>query len=83
MYQIEMFDSNESHLSLIYFVFLSGNCAVIKSMLKNKDLREMITNIDSAQDPDMVLRSSMDEPIFSEFVNECVSIVEPTQENNV
>lgn len=50
-------------------------------MLKNKDIRKIITNIDGAQDPETVLRTSMKEPIFSEFADQCLSIVEPKDEN--
>ncbi|XP_031552890.1 zinc finger HIT domain-containing protein 3-like isoform X2 [Actinia tenebrosa] len=57
-------------------------CGVIESMLKNKDIRKMITNIDGAQDPEMVLRTSMKEPIFMEFADQCLSVVESKNEND-
>lgn len=51
-------------------------------MLKNKALREILADIDKAEDPQTVLKSAMNEPLLTEFVNHCLSVVEPNQQKN-
>ena len=52
-------------------------------MLHNKHLREMIKEIDSSEDPGKLLTQAMQIPIFAEFVDECLRIVEPQDENKM
>ena len=51
-------------------------------MLKNKHLREILEGVDKAQDPETMLKNVMDEPIFTEFVDHCLGVVESRKEKN-
>ena len=43
----------------------------------------MIKEIDSSEDPGKLLTQAMQIPIFTEFVDECLRIVEPQDENKM
>ncbi|XP_073258305.1 zinc finger HIT domain-containing protein 3-like isoform X3 [Porites lutea] len=60
-----------------------GNSQELCNMLHNKHLREMIKEIDSSEDPGKLLTQAMQIPIFTEFVDECLRIVEPQDENKM
>lgn len=55
---------------------------MVKGMLKNKDLRTILSGIDSAEDPPALLRNAMNEPIFTEFMDQCLGIVQPKQDKS-
>ena len=69
--------------SLTYNYFFQGDSQELYSMLHNKHLREMIKEIDSSEDPGKLLTQAMQIPIFTEFVDECLRIVEPQDENKM
>merc|ERR1712025_465950 len=48
----------------------------LKNMLANKHLRAMLTEIDNSHQPGKNLESAMQIPIFTEFVDECMRIVD-------
>lgn len=52
----------------------------LKDMLKNPHLRSFLTEINSAYNSWNAMRLAMMEPIFLEFANECLKIVEPQEE---
>lgn len=54
-----------------------GHSQELCSMLHNKHLQEMIKGIDASEDPEKLLGQAMQIPIFTEFVDECLRIVEP------
>ncbi|KAJ7386950.1 Zinc finger HIT domain-containing protein 3 [Desmophyllum pertusum] len=60
-----------------------GQSQELHSMLHNKHLREMITEVDSSEDPGKLLGQAMQIPIFTEFVDECLRIVEPQDETEM
>lgn len=49
----------------------------IKNMLKNSHLRNFLQEINSAPNSWNAMRLAMIEPIFLEFADECMKIVEP------
>lgn len=70
--------------SFLILIFLfSGHSENLHSMLHNKHLREMIKEIDSSQEPGKILTSAMQIPIFTEFVDECLKIIEPQDETKM
>ena len=69
--------------SLTCNYFSQGNSQELCNMLHNKHLREMIQEIDSSEDPGKLLTQAMQIPIFTEFVHECLRIVEPQDENKM
>ncbi|CAH1800797.1 unnamed protein product [Owenia fusiformis] len=49
----------------------------IKDLLKNPHLQDMLVYLDSSENPTKDLENAMQEPIFTEFANTCLNIVEP------
>ncbi|XP_046391518.1 zinc finger HIT domain-containing protein 3 isoform X2 [Ischnura elegans] len=49
----------------------------LREILKDSDLRHMITVIDSSQRPSEAIQQAMQYPIFVKFVDECLRVVEP------
>jgi zinc finger HIT domain-containing protein 3 len=52
----------------------------IKNLLKNPNLRNFLTEVDSASIPWNAMKLAMMEPIFTEFADECMKIIEPNDE---
>jgi len=52
---------------------------VLHDMLANRHLVRMLCHLDTVPWPDRHLEAAMHEPIFTEFVDECLRIVEPQQ----
>jgi len=48
-------------------------------MLSNRHLLRIICHLDTSCRPDVDMEAAMHEPIFTEFVDECLRIVEPPQ----
>ena len=46
-------------------------------MLSNKHLKDILKEIDTSKNPEKHLENAMQLPIFTEFVDQCLSIVEP------
>lgn len=67
----------------IFFFSVSGHSQALHGMLHNRHLREMIREIDSAEDPGKLLGQAMQIPIFTEFADECLRIVEPQDESDM
>ena len=68
---------------MTYNYFFQGGSQELYSMLHNKHLREMIKEIDASEDPGKLLTQAMQIPIFMEFVDECLRIVEPQDESKM
>ncbi|XP_025836513.1 zinc finger HIT domain-containing protein 3 [Agrilus planipennis] len=49
----------------------------LKNVLANPHLRNLLKAVDSCSDPDKVMQKVMLEPIFVEFADECLKIIEP------
>jgi hypothetical protein len=47
---------------------------LIKGMLDNPHLRDLIQHIDQSSNPEKSLRDALDIPIFTEFADACLSI---------
>ncbi|XP_068239215.1 zinc finger HIT domain-containing protein 3 isoform X2 [Palaemon carinicauda] len=52
----------------------------LKELFKNQHLREMIKEVDSHPNPKLMMHRAMKEPIFTEFTDVCLHIVEPPEE---
>ena len=46
-------------------------------MLHNPDLQNMLRHLDSTENPEVAMENAMQEPIFTDFVDVCLGIVEP------
>lgn len=75
------FEKNFVDYLLIYNFFCIGDSPAIHAMIKNRHLVAILRYLDTTEKPEAALESAMREPIFVEFADECLRIVEPDQEN--
>ncbi|XP_055299239.1 zinc finger HIT domain-containing protein 3 [Sitodiplosis mosellana] len=59
-----------------------GNSEALKDLLRNPHLREFIRAVDSSENARKAMRYAMLEPLFIEFADECLKIVEPEETTN-
>ncbi|NXF07021.1 ZNHI3 protein, partial [Smithornis capensis] len=62
---------------------LLGDSEELRALLLNPHLRQLLLTLDRAQDKGSLLRSFMREPLFVEFADCCLGIVEPPEKENV
>ncbi|NXI12520.1 ZNHI3 protein, partial [Irena cyanogastra] len=62
---------------------LLGESGELRDLLRNPHLRQLLLAIDQARDKSSLLRQLMQEPLFVEFADCCLSIVEPPEKENV
>ncbi|XP_073955946.1 zinc finger HIT domain-containing protein 3 [Choristoneura fumiferana] len=55
----------------------------LKQCLANPHVREILKVLDSALRPDSLIQEYMQEPIFTEFVDACLKVVQPPGEAEV
>ncbi|XP_006824066.1 zinc finger HIT domain-containing protein 3-like [Saccoglossus kowalevskii] len=55
---------------------LLGESQELKMLLGNHHLRNLINHIDGADNKELVMGKAMQEPLFLEFANECLKVVE-------
>lgn len=65
-------------MSIIVYWCISGESKLIADMLSNPHLSRIVCNLDNSRKPDVDIEAAMHEPIFTEFVDECLRIVEPS-----
>ncbi|XP_045773329.1 zinc finger HIT domain-containing protein 3 [Maniola jurtina] len=53
----------------------------LRKCLENPHVREILEILDTAPHPDVLLNEYMQEPIFTEFVDACLSIVQDKSDN--
>ncbi|XP_077824629.1 zinc finger HIT domain-containing protein 3 isoform X1 [Macaca mulatta] len=56
-----------------------GKSATLRSLLLNPHLRQLMVNLDQGEDKAKLMRAYMQEPLFVEFADCCLGIVEPSQ----
>ncbi|XP_075448345.1 zinc finger HIT domain-containing protein 3 [Ascaphus truei] len=61
---------------------LLGESEELKNLLLNPHLRQLLTNIDQAEGREAAMKKCMQEPLFVEFADQCLSIVEPEEKEN-
>lgn len=55
-----------------------GESATLRSLLLNPHLRQLIISLDQGDDKAKLMRDYMQEPLFVEFADCCLRIVEPS-----
>ena len=60
----------------------AGESAVVRDLLSNQHLVRMLCHLDTTPRPDVDIDAAMQEPIFTEFVDECLRVVEPQSNSN-
>ncbi|XDB60666.1 PREDICTED: zinc finger HIT domain-containing protein 3 [Capra hircus] len=71
-------DEEEDRVSLQTLKNL-GESAALRSLLLNPHLRRLMVDLDQAGDKAELMRACMREPLFVEFADCCLRIVEPPQ----
>lgn len=56
-------------------IFLA-DCEALKELLRNEHLRKYLTDIDTSTNAWNAMKHAMTEPLFIEFADECLKIVE-------
>ena len=74
---VQMLSMQVFSKSLLYS--FSGKSDHLKDMLSNNHLRAMLNEINSSNEAGRHLESAMQIPIFTEFVDECMKVVDPTE----
>ncbi|NWY44417.1 ZNHI3 protein, partial [Sylvia atricapilla] len=62
---------------------LLGESEELRDLLLNPHLRQLLLTLDQAQDKSSLMRKLMQEPLFVEFADCCLGIVEPPEKENV
>ncbi|NXO09666.1 ZNHI3 protein, partial [Oriolus oriolus] len=62
---------------------LLGESEELRDLLLNPHLRQLLLTIDRAQDKSSLMRKFMQEPLFVEFADCCLGIVEPPEKENI
>lgn len=57
-----------------------GDNEQLKAILSNPHVRTILSSLDQASNPSHLLREAMQEPIFLEFVDECMKTLDPPKE---
>ncbi|XP_024613485.1 zinc finger HIT domain-containing protein 3 isoform X1 [Neophocaena asiaeorientalis asiaeorientalis] len=70
-------DEEEDRVSLQNLKNL-GESAVLRSLLLSPHLRQLMVSLDQADDKAKLMRACMQEPLFLEFADCCLRIVEPS-----
>jgi hypothetical protein len=60
-------------------VSFAANSEVLKQILQNPHLQELLVSVDNSPNPEYALQLAMQEPLFVEFADECLRVIEPMQ----
>lgn len=52
----------------------------MQQIFKNPHLQELLVSIDSSSNPEYAMQLAMQEPLFIEFADECLRVIEPTED---
>lgn len=72
---------NHSEMSFLRPVTISETDKELNNLLANKHLRDLLMVIDKAEDAEKIMQEAMQEPIFVEFADACLRIVDPQSDN--
>ncbi|XP_036610566.1 zinc finger HIT domain-containing protein 3 [Trichosurus vulpecula] len=59
-----------------------GDSKELRNLLTNPHLRQLLVSIDQAEDKETLMKSHMQEPLFVEFADCCLRIVDPPEKEN-
>ncbi|NXE80596.1 ZNHI3 protein, partial [Cochlearius cochlearius] len=62
---------------------LLGESEELRGLLLNPHLRQLLLTVDQAEDKSSLMKKYMQEPLFVEFADCCLRIVEPPEKENV
>ncbi|XP_053562811.1 zinc finger HIT domain-containing protein 3 isoform X1 [Bombina bombina] len=61
---------------------LLGESKELKDLLLNPHLRQLLMNLDNSDEKESSVKKCMQEPLFVEFADRCLRIVEPDEKEN-
>ncbi|XP_072503045.1 zinc finger HIT domain-containing protein 3 isoform X2 [Notamacropus eugenii] len=59
-----------------------GDSKELRNLLSNPHLQQLLVSIDQAEDKETLMKSHMQEPLFVEFADCCLRIVDPPEKDN-
>nr|XP_009932848.1 PREDICTED: zinc finger HIT domain-containing protein 3 [Opisthocomus hoazin] len=62
---------------------LKGESEELRGLLQNPHLRQLLLTVDQAEDKSSLMKKYMQEPLFVEFADCCLRIVEPPEKENI
>ncbi|NXF95939.1 ZNHI3 protein, partial [Eubucco bourcierii] len=62
---------------------LLGESEELQGLLLNPHLRQLLLTLDQAEDKSSLMKKYMQEPLFVEFADFCLRIVEPPEKENI
>ncbi|XP_018570907.1 zinc finger HIT domain-containing protein 3-like [Anoplophora glabripennis] len=60
---------------------LLDNDEAVKKLLTNKHLRDLLSVVDKAENAEEIMHKAMQEPIFVEFADACLRVVDPKSDD--
>uniref|UniRef100_A0A7M4FXS9 Zinc finger HIT-type containing 3 n=1 Tax=Crocodylus porosus TaxID=8502 RepID=A0A7M4FXS9_CROPO len=76
-------DSDEQDRVPLQKLKLLGESEELKDLLRNPHLRQLLLAVDQAEERNSLMKKYMQEPLFVEFVDCCLRIVEPPEKENI
>ncbi|XP_074778683.1 zinc finger HIT domain-containing protein 3 isoform X2 [Athene noctua] len=61
----------------------AGESEELRDLLLNPHLRQLLLTVDQAEDKSSLMKKYMQEPLFVEFADCCLRIVEPPEKENI
>ena len=61
-------------------VSFAANSKVLQQILQNPHLQQLLVSVDNSPNPEYAMQLAMQEPLFVEFADECLRIIEPMQD---
>ncbi|XP_068011101.1 zinc finger HIT domain-containing protein 3 isoform X2 [Melanerpes formicivorus] len=61
----------------------AGESEELQGLLLNPHLRQLLLTLDQAEDKSSLMKKHMQEPLFVEFADCCLRIVEPLEKENI
>ncbi|XP_041096975.1 zinc finger HIT domain-containing protein 3-like [Polyodon spathula] len=56
-----------------------GECEAVKALLYNPHLRQLLRTVDKAEGKESIMKEAMQEPLFVEFADQCLRVIEPPE----
>ncbi|RXM96020.1 Zinc finger HIT domain-containing protein 3 [Acipenser ruthenus] len=57
----------------------TGECEALKALLYNPHLRQLLRTVDEAEGKESTMKVAMQEPLFVEFADQCLRVIEPPE----
>jgi len=81
----DLLDGDDHHSDMVPADILKklGESEGLRDLLRNPHLRQVLAAVDIAGNKMDIMKTAMQEPLFMEFADQCLKIVEPTDSEDV